>query len=60
MSFKLGVEEEKKIKKGQIKRIILKILKFQLFYTRKGLGKTFLCRDRAPASLPAFATVVTS
>jgi hypothetical protein len=52
MSYKLGVEEEKKIKKGQIKRIILKMLKFQLFCTRKELGKTFLCRGRGPYQPP--------
>ena len=60
MSYKLGVEEEKKIKKGQIKRIILKMLKFHLFYTRKELGKTFLCRGRGPYQPPTFATVVIS
>ena len=52
MSYKLGVEEEKKIKNGQIKRIILKMLKFHLFYTRKELGKTFLCRGRGPYQPP--------
>jgi len=47
---KLRAEQEKKIKGGQIKRIILKWLKFQLFYTREGLGKISLL---GPGSLPA-------
>jgi hypothetical protein len=51
-----GGGARKKIKKSQIKRIILKKLKFQLFYITMGLEK-FSLREPGSLSTPASATV---
>jgi hypothetical protein len=48
--MQLGAEQEKKLKGGQIKNIILKKINIKLFYTGKRLEKISL---QGPGPLPA-------